>query len=234
MKSPTVADTIDGLIEQLKDQDYRLSKAAAERLTELADPASIPALTEILKGDYTCNCLAADILFELRGSEAVPDLLEAMAYPPWWDDQDGMATIVGDCFAAAGKAASPKLVAALHDPDPKIRREAAWGLERIKDMDAIPDLISALNSDPDEGVRKSAAITLSSYKHTPEFHAAILPAVNPDGQRLVSEILAAQEAYQQRREDWLRHRKYEPFIRAVVVGLVFAALLAIAIIGKMK
>jgi HEAT repeat protein len=232
--TPQAADTIEGLIEQLKNRDYKVSKAAAERLIELNDPASIPLLVEVLKGDYVCNCQAASILLEIRGAKAIPDVLEAMANPPWWDDQDGMAAVVGDYFMSAGKTASEGLVLALHNPDAKIRQVAAWGLDYVYDADTIPALMTVLNKDADAQVQKSAAVSVAHFRDVANFYEIVMQALNPEAQGLVREEIAYAEQLERSIKDQQRQSRRESIIRTTIVVLLFITWFAIAVIEKLR
>jgi HEAT repeat protein len=58
------------------------------------------------------------------------------------------------------EAALGPLVATLHDPDPRIRAEAAKSLGTLDNPRAVPDLIAALQADADAVARVSAAYAL--------------------------------------------------------------------------
>jgi HEAT repeat protein len=58
------------------------------------------------------------------------------------------------------EAALGPLVAALHDPDPRIRAEAAKSLGTLDNPRAVPDLIAVLQADADADARLSAAYAL--------------------------------------------------------------------------
>ncbi len=62
-------------------------------------------------------------------------------------------------LAALGPAASPALLSALGDPDPRLRMWAAYTLGMIGDARAAPALMQALE-DADPGVAKWAAAAL--------------------------------------------------------------------------
>ena len=65
------------------------------------------------------------------------------------------ATVV-DALGRIGKAAVPALVDLLHDGDRRLRDHAAQALARMgaDAKQAVPDLLSALREEKDEGVRK--------------------------------------------------------------------------------
>ncbi|HQD27178.1 MULTISPECIES: HEAT repeat domain-containing protein [Methanoculleus] len=62
-------------------------------------------------------------------------------------------------LASLGPAALPALLAALKDPDPRLRMWAAYTLGMNGDTAAVPALSAALD-DPDPGVVKWAAAAL--------------------------------------------------------------------------
>ncbi|WP_332448570.1 HEAT repeat domain-containing protein [Methanoculleus sp.] len=62
-------------------------------------------------------------------------------------------------LSALGPAALPGLLAALDDPDPRLRMWAAYTLGMIGERGAAPALIRALE-DPDPGVGRWAAAAL--------------------------------------------------------------------------
>ena len=61
----------------------------------------------------------------------------------------------------------------LSDDDPKLRETAACNLGEIQDPKAVPDLVNAARTDPDQSVRYYAFDALSEY-HTPEILSLLL------------------------------------------------------------
>ena len=70
---------------------------------------------------------------------------------------------VGLGFAEDG-AALTGLIAALEDPEPKVRIAAAWALGEIESPDAIPPLAEALARDEEAQVREAAAWALGEIE----------------------------------------------------------------------
>lgn len=73
--------------------------------------------------------------------------------------EEGMSFIVGYIECGDRQAYLPVLRKALKDTDPKVRVEAALGIEKLQAAEAIPDLVAALE-DPDVKVRERAAFGL--------------------------------------------------------------------------
>lgn len=59
------------------------------------------------------------------------------------------------------RAAVPGLLDALHDDDPRLRAAAAKSLGEIGDAAAVPELLRAMNTDPDGNIRWQASGALS-------------------------------------------------------------------------
>lgn len=88
--------------------------------------------------------------------------------------------------------AVPDLRRALADPDPHVRRRAAMGLGELQAQAGVPNLVRALQKDPDMGVRVRAAQALSILKDptTVVPLLAVLEASSAQIQRLQQELEA--------------------------------------------
>ena len=89
---------------------------------------------------------------------AIEGMLKVLEDPRVADAGSALAGLV-DRYQAEGTKALRPFEARFHkmlsDPDPGIRRVAAWGLARTGELSAAPDLIGALR-DPDRGVGLTA------------------------------------------------------------------------------
>jgi len=86
----------------------------------------------------------------------IPTLNLQTVYQPW-----GVKETAVDALGRIGAGAVPPLIAALHDPNPRIRAEAARALSRMGPaaQDAVQPLTERLH-DPEREVRQAAARAL--------------------------------------------------------------------------
>ena len=75
---------------------------------------------------------------------------------------------------------SVKLVRQLRDPDPDVRRVAAWALGQIRNEWTVPALVGVLRKDPSREVRTSAAMALRNFSCRRASLALLRAALDPD------------------------------------------------------
>jgi len=99
----------------------------------------------------------------------VAGLIEALK-----DRHAGVRRAAADSLWSLGPASGPALTAALKDPDPRVRAEAAWALQTWQhkekrerapgEVEAIRPLLKDLLNDEDATVRRNAEMTLDTLR----------------------------------------------------------------------
>lgn len=163
------------------ESDEEEEEHAAERLRALTDPARIPDLYAFLheKGNVWVRELAAEPLARLKGTRALPALLEARHVGKQErHDNDGLNTILLDLFHTSPQEAAEVVIQVLSDRDFPYRREAVWCLGFLPRDLALDPLLHALaNTIPE--LREEAARTLCSEAFlSEETIAALLQALS--------------------------------------------------------
>jgi HEAT repeat protein len=153
---------LSALSSALKDGNPQVRTVATTALASVgpAGPEAIPTLQEMLS---TPDCLPALRALALYGSDAAPAIEKIIVLLKHEGDSEvrwNAAQTLGKIGPAA-KQATPKLVAALKDPEPLVREHAAEALGEIGPdaKEAIPELVQALK-DPDARVRRDAVRSL--------------------------------------------------------------------------
>jgi hypothetical protein len=162
------AEDLQGLVDALRLPDLNDRLAALDGLANLRDPASAPAVIDVLQNagedDYVRET-AARTLGQLRTQQSVTALVEVLRLPyPQGRvfDRRSLAqeAAIGLKHAARqgllnlGELARPALAAAVEDADPNLRAEACatlchahgWARQAL-------ELVSPLIADPDPEVR---------------------------------------------------------------------------------
>ena len=119
--------------------------------------------------------------FQDKADKVVPALITALS------DQDtevrSRALASLEAFGQKPKAAGPRLKELLeNDPDGKIRQRAALMLGQIAHLDAVPDLVAALDA-PDPGLRTEATRALGQFGRsiaTTELIDKLMAGLKPD------------------------------------------------------
>lgn len=155
---------IPGLVQALKNADWRVRKFAALGLgevdTKFDRPEMTAALSDTLRDIYAdVRAQSAWALGEIEDDRAVGALVNALG--------DAEVRVRKQAAWALGEIESPAavkgLVAALKDTAIEVRRQAAWALGEIEDASAISGLVAAL-ADADADVRKQAAWALGEIE----------------------------------------------------------------------
>ncbi len=94
--------------------------------------------------------------------------VEGLIYDLKHPDAGRRQVAVHELGAAKYRAATPDLVAMVHDPADAVRREVEYSLERMEDIQALPGFI-ALASDAENDIR-SRAVTALVNVHLPREH----------------------------------------------------------------
>ncbi len=126
------------LIDQLHDGVAGVGHAAAESLGKLGDPRAIQPLIDAIippDADWMMCISASQALGLLRAEAAVPALMNL--FRRRWEPVPGMNTVPPvrkhtiEALARIGAAAIPDLLAALRDPDVKLRHSAVETLSQL-------------------------------------------------------------------------------------------------------
>jgi len=112
-------ESVDTLIERLKDEDVDVSIDAAEALGNIGAPEAVPALIESLENDPSgevCTMIA-EALGKIRSSESIDPLLKILLQRPdyleWDDDWDTWWDVQKEAVKALGILKADKAVDAL-------------------------------------------------------------------------------------------------------------------------
>jgi HEAT repeat protein len=128
-------------------------KNSATALIQIADPASVEPLIELLgnQGEEV-RLYAAYALGGIKDRRAVPPLTRTLK-----DTSSSVRGIAAHALGQIGsRDATAALVAALEDPSSHVRATAAYALARIGDRSAVPKLEVQLQKDTDFTSRKAA------------------------------------------------------------------------------
>ena len=185
---------IEPLIEEFKDQDWRVRKTAAEVLGQIAvhleDAALrtriVKALTALIKDNGTSGYL------RLAALEALDATFKAADWKPAQDEIGAaywMTKKEWDKCVAIGAPAVEVLIPALKDSDKDVRLAVVGALGKIKDPRAAQPLVDAL-FDKDNAVCKQAALALEEFgAPAVEPLIATLTYSNSDAARTAARIL---------------------------------------------
>lgn len=150
------ASDIDGLVQDINDDNLIVRLKAVKELGESGDVRAVHPLIDSL-GDRDCGHTAANALVKLvkKGQPSVEPLIITL--------KDENPFVRRNAVYALGeikdvRAVNP-LIDALKDNDLIVRRNAAKALGKIRDTSAVEPLTAALN-DECPVVRRSAATAL--------------------------------------------------------------------------
>lgn len=138
-----------------------------------------PVLLKLLQEQDPARHAAAEALM-LLGDPGLPAITEMLADPDW--------LVRGVAAESLGEnnssVAVPNLLAALGDPQPEVRRAAAWALSKIGQQALIapmvvPGLFEVLYSE-DPAVREAAIMALGPIKHADVPNALLWALGDPD------------------------------------------------------
>jgi cyclophilin family peptidyl-prolyl cis-trans isomerase/HEAT repeat protein len=166
------ADTRGPVVAALHDSDAAVRLAAAQSLDQLAD-SSTAFWSEALAADSSLVMQRAIADAAARRGVNVSDRLGWRSSPDW----QRRAAIVSLDARGPAAAAPGRLDGWLHDPDARVRAEAAGGLAALMDSVAVAELVRprlrALLSDADFGVRGAALGGLARGATTGDLAAAL-------------------------------------------------------------
>jgi HEAT repeat protein len=163
----TLVTLLPGNAEAVSDAIRKIGPAAA---------AAVPGLVEVLHGeDWDSRWAAADALGAIgaEAQSAIPALVAALGH-----ESGRVASSAGRALKRIGCASIPHLVAALDEPNPRIREFAADALALYgqEARTAIPALERGLQ-DRDRDVRFWCAVGLGSIAKSPEVIPLLLEAM---------------------------------------------------------
>ncbi|MEN8183196.1 MAG: HEAT repeat domain-containing protein [Myxococcota bacterium] len=171
-----LAEALPLLIERLGDLDWRVRKAAVDRLATVADPAGVAdALVEALADSENPGRRNAAVEALVRsGAPVLPRLLKASS-----DRDVDVRKLAVDALAGiADERASVRLLEMLEDPDPNVRGSAADALGAGGELRARDPLLGLANgSEEDPLVRLSALCALHQLE-VPVLVAEIEPVLS--------------------------------------------------------
>lgn len=160
------------LFEALTDENAMTRRAAAWALGETRDRAAAPALASALDDpDALVRREAAFSLGWVRDEATVQLLLDKLR-----DGNYRVRKAAVEALNWFGVTALPRLLAALRDPDPGVRRLAVEALGSIHHPDVLPALYDALQ-DPFVEVR-SAAVEVLGATHNPDVAPYLIDALH--------------------------------------------------------
>jgi HEAT repeat protein len=136
------AAAVPGLLDALTDEDPRIRIAACKVLGDIGDPASVPALLQILvrQSESDVHWQATSALSKI-GAAAVPGLMDALKDDDWKVRRSAADALWG----MREPSAVPGLVEALVDRNDVVKQASAGALEALGDA-AVPGLKEALGS----------------------------------------------------------------------------------------
>ena len=140
------------LIEELKDNDWSVRRAAVQSLGEAGSKASLPHILNALTDeDSHVRWMAVKTLSNFKGKQVLKGLISALH-----DDDYLICDAAADVLREIGIEAAPALIEALSSNNVNVRGNAAEVLGQIQSQSAIPHLVDMLEdvSTPRwEGVR---------------------------------------------------------------------------------
>ena len=145
----------------LSDTDVEAAVAAANALAELADPAALDALINVVTASATPAPLydaAANALAKIQDPRAVPILVKLLGSP-----KENVRWASADALGGLGvaDAVKPLAAVALKDPNPQIREAALAALSKIGDPSAALDTLVDALSDKEKRVADQALRSLT-------------------------------------------------------------------------
>ncbi len=133
---------VEHLITALKHADWNVRERAAEALGEIKDPRAVePLIATLEDADSRVRSSVAKALGEIKDPRAVEPLFAALA------DGDISIRVTWSAAMSLRKIGAPVvelLIAALKDPDSRVRRSAAYALGEIEHPRAVEALLAGL------------------------------------------------------------------------------------------
>lgn len=172
MARQTQPKPIDPWVTDLGHPDYKVRQEAVRQLQKTRNPEAVPLLIDALQ-DTTVGVrrLAIRALGRFKDPRAIRPLIGQLAHPACHVHKTAHEEL-----ARIGDAAVPALVAALADPEQRIRRGAALILGELDRKDAAEALLPLL-TDPVVEVRRCVLSALETLRveAAREPLAALLP-----------------------------------------------------------
>jgi HEAT repeat protein len=150
-------ETIEGLLDGLRDADADVRECASDCLAEVANEQVVRALKQAPRDPVTWKGVART-LAKIGTIEAVSALAEALH-----DSSSDVWTTASLALTDVGSAAAPALSSALKHEAPSVRARAAMALGRARVHEAIDALITATR-DLDGSVRMEAVVALAALQ----------------------------------------------------------------------
>lgn len=146
----------------LKDPMLFVRERVSRVLQTVGDVSSLPALREAMsERDAAVRGNIVEAIVKIGGAKELPALSQVLLH----DEDEGVRARTAAALGAAGVgAAVDPLVSALADPSVSVRSRAAEALGEIGDPRARAALEKSARSDPDSGVRASAAAALTKLR----------------------------------------------------------------------
>jgi HEAT repeat protein len=145
--------TVPALLAHLDDADATVCRSAIAALGEIADARATARLLDAV-GDPALQATAVEALRSL-GTAALPEM--ERAFGSWGAEPDLRRLLVDLAGRFEGGAARRLLLAALDDPSPAVRVEAAHALGEGGVREALRRLLELKSSDSAPEVRQAAA-----------------------------------------------------------------------------
>lgn len=184
-------DALDGLMDALTDEDYRVRGLAATLLGKLGHMRAIPALRDALAAEDDPDTVKAirNARSKLRDEQHIAELI----YEVRTGDPAQRAEALRLLSKTRENALIPHLIEGLNDPAPFVRDQAirALGFGRARDDRVVGHLIRGLTDD-DAGVRLTAVKTLTRNRSgDPRIFESLLAAVHDDDTIVQRAVLTA-------------------------------------------
>ncbi len=139
------------LVASLKDERFATRFFTVQKLTQIGGESVVAPLLSVLE-DESIGRYAAEGLGAVRDPRAVGPLVASLENEKI--RRSSMAALV-----QIGDPAVEPLIAAMENPNPKVRAEVAWGLGMLRDPRAVEALLKASEDDNLE-VRRNALTAL--------------------------------------------------------------------------
>jgi HEAT repeat protein len=141
------------------DADFADIRALVDELGAGRDASLVPELRRVLagcvdRGDWFGRDQIARVLYDLRGVEALPQLLRVAARD-LGDDQQSLGALIIDLLYVDRVRARAAVLEALADGDAALRRTALWALGFVRERQDAETLLRAA-ADPDPEIRAAA------------------------------------------------------------------------------
>lgn len=167
--SPDHARAVQALEPVLRhDPDQHVRIDAADALGQLGGPEATALLVEKAAStdESTVRGAALLAIITIRDPSAIPGLINLFRLSRGQDDGVAQAG-ARQALLKIGAPGVPQLLQALKDPSPKVRSAVVEVLGKVGNPE-VADQISALQADPDFGVRREVEHALAKLKGKPE------------------------------------------------------------------